>query len=96
MTTSRFWFLLIGMSIMLLPFGSIMHDAGTEGFTALAFVVLSLAWYFSPFITAMLRGHRQRLAIFWFNFFLGWTFIGWVVALVWSCTADRQLQGGVA
>ncbi len=46
----------------------------------------SLAFYFLPTIIALARRQRNTLAIFLLNFFLGWTFIGWVVALVWSVT----------
>jgi hypothetical protein len=46
--------------------------------------VLSLAFYFLPTIIALIRKQRNTLAIFLLNFFLGWTFIGWVVALIWS------------
>lgn len=45
---------------------------------------LSLAIYFLPSIIAFAGKRRNALAIFLLNFFLGWTFIGWVIALVWS------------
>ncbi len=44
--------------------------------------------YFLPSIVAAGRGHRQRDPIIILNLFLGWTLIGWVVALVWSFTTD--------
>ncbi|MDD4923947.1 MAG: superinfection immunity protein [Dehalococcoidales bacterium] len=50
--------------------------------------VISLAVYFLPTIVAVVRKKRNALAIFLLNFFLGWTFIGWVVALVWAATKD--------
>ncbi len=56
------------------------------GFVGIILFILSLVLYFLPTIIALLRGHRNALAIFLLNFFLGWTFIGWVVALVWSAT----------
>ncbi len=59
-----------------------------SGFIGIILFILSLALYFLPTIIALLRGHRNALAIFLLNFFLGWTFIGWVVALVWSVTRD--------
>jgi hypothetical protein len=46
--------------------------------------IISLAVYFLPTIIAAVRHHRNTLAIFLINFFLGWTFIGWIGALVWS------------
>ncbi|MDD4874041.1 MAG: superinfection immunity protein [Dehalococcoidales bacterium] len=52
------------------------------------FFILSLALYFLPTIIAIIRKKRNALAIFMLNFFLGWTFIGWVVSLVWSVTRD--------
>ncbi len=50
------------------------------------FFVFSIAFYFLPGIIASIRGHRQQLAIWIVDILLGWTFIGWVVALVWACT----------
>jgi hypothetical protein len=46
-----------------------------------------IALYFVPSLIAALRGHHQTTAIFLLNLLLGWTFIGWVVALIWSATA---------
>ena len=50
-------------------------------------VASGLALYFIPAILALCRGHHNAMAITVFNFFLGWTFLGWVAALVWACTA---------
>lgn len=47
--------------------------------------------YFLPCIVATVRKHRQQLAIFMVNLLLGWTFLGWVVAMVWACTADVEI-----
>ena len=46
--------------------------------------------YFLPSIVAVCRRKRSDLAIGVLNLFLGWTLIGWVVALVWACTKDVQ------
>ena len=42
--------------------------------------------YFIP--TAMGAKKKNGGAIFMLNLFLGWTLIGWVVALVWASTKD--------
>jgi hypothetical protein len=44
--------------------------------------------YFLPTII----GHNKRdsFAIFLLNLFLGWTFIGWIIALVWACSAEPR------
>ena len=50
---------------------------------ALFIVIISLG-YFLPAMIAWTNGRRNTSAIFALNFFLGWTLIGWVAALVWS------------
>lgn len=52
--------------------------------------ILVLAAYFLPWIIAALRRHHNQGAIFVLNLLLGWTILGWIVALVWSATAIRQ------
>ncbi len=44
--------------------------------------------YFVPTIIAMVRKKHNVTAIFLLNLLLGWTFVGWIVALVWACTTD--------
>ena len=55
-------------------------------------IVISLISYFLPTLIAMLRGKSNTFAILLLNLFLGWTFIGWIVALVWSVTSDNKPQ----
>ena len=61
-------------------------------------VEITLAWIFAvltltymlPWAIAATRGKSNSVAIALVNLFLGWTFIGWVVALVMACTAHQQ------
>ena len=48
-----------------------------------ALVILAL--YFVPSVVAVIRGVPNIGSIIVINFFLGWTFIGWVVALAMAC-----------
>lgn len=50
-----------------------------------------LAWL-APVVIAVWRGHPNTAAICVVDVLLGWTCIGWVVALAWSMTAfDRPM-----
>lgn len=50
--------------------------------------IIGLVVNFIPTIVAAMRGHRNTAVIFLLNLFLGWSFIGWVVAMVWALTDD--------
>lgn len=52
--------------------------------------VAILVAYFFPAIIAAVRGHHQKNAILILNLLLGWTFLGWVIALVWAATAVKS------
>lgn len=58
------------------------------GDTYLAGLSIFFTLYFLPTIIASDRKHRQRIPIGILNAFLGWTFIGWVAALIWAFTSD--------
>jgi hypothetical protein len=56
----------------------------------IAALVVGLFLYFLPTIVANQRCHRERVAIFVLNLLAGWTFAGWVAALVWSLTSNVE------
>lgn len=56
----------------------------------LLLVFVALAAYFAPTIVAFARHHHQANTVLVVNLFLGWTFVGWVVALAMAVGAvDR-------
>ncbi|HYJ44069.1 MAG TPA: superinfection immunity protein [Xanthobacteraceae bacterium] len=64
----------------------------TEASLGLLIGVLALGpLYFLPTIVALDRRHQQRWPIVILNALLGWTLIGWIVALAWS--ASHQPSG---
>lgn len=60
------------------------------GGSAIFFLCAAFLLYFLPFFIAMGRNHRNKGAIFILNVLLGFTFVGWVAALVWSLTAQHR------
>jgi len=55
---------------------------------ALVLIVIMGLFYMLPSIVAASRRHRNMPAIAVLNILLGWTFIGWVGALVWALLRD--------
>ncbi len=53
-------------------------------------IVILVMIDFVPALVAFQRHHRNRMAIAVLDLLVGWTFIGWVVALVWACTKDVE------
>jgi hypothetical protein len=47
--------------------------------------------YFLPAIIALARSKRDAVSILVLNLFLGWTMIGWVIALVWALKEDLPI-----
>ena len=47
--------------------------------------------YFLPAIVAFARSKRDAGAILVLNLLLGWTAIGWVIALVWALRQDAPI-----
>jgi hypothetical protein len=50
--------------------------------------LLAIPWLrlFLPSISAVLRHHHQKGAIIALNVLLGWTVLGWAIAMIWSYT----------
>jgi len=48
------------------------------------YALMAIFIYMIPSILAEQRQHRNLTAIVILNLFLGWTFLGWVGALIWA------------
>jgi len=49
-----------------------------------------LATHFVPTIIAGMRKTENFWWIFAINFFLGWTIVGWIAALIWALRDDPK------
>lgn len=56
---------------------------------SLGYVLSFCAIYFMPSIVAYLNKAKSFSAIFVLNLFLGWTLIGWIIALVWALKNEK-------
>jgi Superinfection immunity protein len=65
-------------------------DAISSIWMVLVVIAIGVAFYMLPTIIALSRGHHNTLAIAVLNILTGWSFIGWVIALVWACTEVRS------
>jgi hypothetical protein len=62
-------------------------------------VVIAIAWivavltlfYMLPWAVAATRGRSNQAAIALINLFVGWTVIGWIVAMVMACQAHQPV-----
>ena len=61
-------------------------------FLILLAILFCGVFYFLPIIVAFMRKHNNCLAIFMLNLFLGWSFVGWVIALVWACSNTQNKE----
>lgn len=53
-------------------------------------VAIGLGLYVLPSTIASMRNHPQLVPIMILNMLLGWTFVGWVAALVWASTRQTD------
>lgn len=58
-----------------------------SGFVA---VMIWTMLYFWPTAVALNKKRANTGAVFMLNLLLGWTLIGWVIALVWAMTTPRN------
>jgi hypothetical protein len=56
-------------------------------------VAILTAGYMLPWAVAAVRDVRHW-SVFWVNLLLGWTVIGWIVALVMALRAQRLVVSG--
>ena len=74
--------------------------AASRGITGMGLLIICIAlvalvggaFYFVPTIIACVRKHRNRVAIILLNVLAGWTFVGWLVALIWSVVNTKEKE----
>jgi TRAP-type C4-dicarboxylate transport system permease large subunit len=69
-------------------FDSLLIGAVIHSFAAL----IVLALYFVPSIVAVARKVTHQGSVVVINLFLGWTFVGWVVALAMACRTSHAVR----
>jgi hypothetical protein len=67
------------------------HAAGSGllGGFFLIFALIGIVMYFTPLMVAIVRKKSNVVAIGVLNLCLGWSFVGWVVSLVWALSKDQ-------
>lgn len=91
---------LIGLAFLtLITYGIGSGNNGIAAVAAVVFVPSALALYFLPSIEASINQNPNWMSIFLVNLLLGWTLLGWVVALAWAhkktTAVDLQPQPAV-
>ncbi|MFQ5930328.1 MAG: superinfection immunity protein [Acidobacteriota bacterium] len=67
-------------------------DAMGEVTSSDIYLLLFICIYVIPGIIASHQGKRNAGGIWVLTLLLGWTLIGWAIALVWSLTPDHKSQ----
>ncbi len=65
-------------------------SSGGAAIVTLLLVAVGIGFYFLPTAVAVTRKVTNQGSIFVVNFFLGWTFLGWVVALAMACRTSNM------
>ncbi len=53
-------------------------------FVAASVVILGLVLYSTPSMLACISEHPRRKELYWVNWLLGWTVVGWIATLIWA------------
>jgi hypothetical protein len=62
---------------------------------ALLLLVVGVGLYFVPTIVAITRKVTNQGSVAVINFFLGWTLVGWVMALAMACRTSSLVRESV-
>jgi len=89
LTDGRNLALIIGSLILL--FALVGQFLGVNAGGSFPIILIALpVIYLVPSFIAGARKHRSGMAIVALNILLGWTFLGWVGALIWSLTGNVE------
>jgi len=75
----------LGLAFLVLITGLIGNGNNNIAFVAACiFFPSAIALYFIPGIIASRRSHPNATSIFILNLLLGWSLVGWIIALIWA------------
>src|SRR3954453_5560338 len=57
-------------------------------------IIVCFLLYLLPTMIAAGRKSKRTAGVFVVNFFLGWTLLGWVLALAWAIGSDKEETTG--
>ncbi len=58
----------------------------------LSITLFVIGVYFMPAMCAYFNHKRARTGIFLLNLLLGWTALGWIIALIWASIPDAKVS----
>ena len=61
---------------------------GSQVLISIIIIIVLAAIYLLPTIVAWNRNHKNMVPVFLLNLLLGWTFLGWVAAIIWAFSAN--------
>ena len=77
----------VGTGVAIAAHGDALSAA--KVFLGLCLVLAAICLYFWPAAVAAGRRHRHAGAVFALNLLLGWTFLGWVLSMVWAMMTPK-------
>lgn len=75
-------FLILGLIFLGVIIGLTVH---------IAWLGFALIVYFAPSLIAMYRKHPSTIWIFLINLFFGWSFVGWIIPMLWAFDFDKVI-----
>jgi hypothetical protein len=67
-----------------------MDQRSAEAIAQFVYLIIAACIYVTPSIIALCRHHHNAAALIVLNLLTGWTFVGWVVAVVWAFMSPPQ------
>lgn len=90
-TWKRVFVISLIVTVLIAILASITNGA-FAGLLGISAAITILLFYFIPTFVAAEKKHRNEGAIGILNFFVGWTFIGWVICLVWALSNQKPIE----
>jgi hypothetical protein len=68
------------------------ESSAAGGGLIILILLTAIAIWLIPGLVALARSHHNCVSIWLVTIFLGWSFIGWVIALVWAFSNPSPAQ----